>query len=79
MHSQITGKFTDHTVLPDDTYGKVIKSLIEVTNSGSKERSQKFLFINTTKTFLEALPIEGTLLRIHEFSVQHMVAVISMP
>lgn len=65
------GKFTDHTVLPDDAYGKVIKSLIEVTNSGSKEEVKKFLLSNTTKDFLEALPIEEHIVRITGFGAAH--------
>jgi len=65
------GKFTDNTVLPSDAYGNVIKSLIEVTNSGNKEEVKKFLLANTTKDFLEMLPIEEHVGRIIGFGEAH--------
>ena len=65
------GKFTDNTVMPSDAYGNVIKSLIDVTNSGNKEEVKKFLLANATKDFLEMLPLEEHIGRITGFGETH--------
>ncbi|WMW81704.1 hypothetical protein RF679_05340 [Undibacterium cyanobacteriorum] len=65
------GNFKDNTSLPSDAYGKVIQSLIDVTNSGNPEEIKKFLLANTTKDFLEALPLQEHIGRIAGFGQAH--------
>ena len=59
--------FKDNTVLPEGPTGARIRSLIEVLNSGSAERVQRFLDEECDKKFREFVPIEEHIATVRRF------------